>query len=173
MSVELLEVTGTEDVSQREVLSAITFTDRRSMSESTNFVNFHAQPRFRGIHRGINRYLNVFKRIQHCSNIAFATTVNSAAPYDHQSLQVGGCMDLVRVLVVEDFPPFRRIICSLLRTNPELQVIIEASDGLEAVQKAEELQPNLILLDVGLPTLNGIEVARRIRKLSPNPKYSS
>lgn len=76
-------------------------------------------------------------------------------------------MSSVRVLVVEDFEPFRRIICSLLRKSPELQVIGEASDGLEAVQKAEELQPNLILLDVGLPTLNGIEVARRIRKLSP------
>jgi len=79
-------------------------------------------------------------------------------------------VELVRVLVVEDFLPFRRIICSLLRKSTELQVISEASDGLEAVQKAEELQPNLILLDVGLPTLNGIEVARRIRKLSPQSK---
>jgi DNA-binding NarL/FixJ family response regulator len=79
-------------------------------------------------------------------------------------------MSSVRVLVVEDFEPFRRIICSLLRKSPELQVIGEASDGLEAVQKAEELQPNLILLDVGLPTLNGIEVARRIRELSPKSK---
>ena len=55
MSVELLEVTGTENVSQREVLCceiAITLTDRRSMSESPNFVNFHAQPRFAGIHEG-------------------------------------------------------------------------------------------------------------------------
>jgi DNA-binding NarL/FixJ family response regulator len=79
-------------------------------------------------------------------------------------------MELVRVLVVEDFAPFRRLICSMLGKNSELQVIGEASDGLEGVQKAEELQPNLVLLDVGLPKLDGLEAARRIRKVSPKSK---
>jgi DNA-binding NarL/FixJ family response regulator len=79
-------------------------------------------------------------------------------------------MSSVRVLVVEDFEPFRRFVCSILGKRPELQVVCEVSDGLEAVQKAEELQPDLILLDIGLPTLNGIEVARQIRKLSPQSK---
>jgi DNA-binding NarL/FixJ family response regulator len=54
--------------------------------------------------------------------------------------------------------------------RPELQVICEASDGFEAVQKAEELRPDLILLDIGLPKLDGIEAARRILQLSPNSK---
>jgi DNA-binding NarL/FixJ family response regulator len=76
----------------------------------------------------------------------------------------------VRVLVVEDYEPFRRFVCSTLDKRPESRVICEASDGLEAVQKAEELQPELILLDIGLPSLNGIEAARRIRKLSPKSK---
>jgi DNA-binding NarL/FixJ family response regulator len=71
---------------------------------------------------------------------------------------------------VEDFEPFRRFIASTLQKRPELQVICEVSDGLEAVQKAQELQPDLIVLDIGLPTLNGIEAARRIRKLSPESK---
>jgi DNA-binding NarL/FixJ family response regulator len=76
----------------------------------------------------------------------------------------------VRVLAVEDYKPFRRFVCSTLEERPELQVVGEAADGLEAVQKAEELKPDLIVLDIGLPTLNGIEAARRIRKLSPESK---
>jgi two-component system nitrate/nitrite response regulator NarL len=71
----------------------------------------------------------------------------------------------VRVLVVDDFEPWRRFVCSTLEKAPDLLVICEVSNGLEAVQKAEELKPDLILLDIGLPTLNGLEAARRIRKL--------
>jgi DNA-binding NarL/FixJ family response regulator len=76
----------------------------------------------------------------------------------------------VRVLVVDDYEPFRRIVCSTLGEEQDLQVIGEASDGLDAVRKAEELQPDLIVLDIGLPILNGIEAARRIRKLCPECK---
>jgi len=75
-----------------------------------------------------------------------------------------------RIIVVDDYDPFRRFICSTLRKRPELQIVGEVPDGLEAVQKAEELQPDLIVLDIGLPSLNGIEAARRIRKLSPKSK---
>src|ERR1700746_1045842 len=76
----------------------------------------------------------------------------------------------IRVLVVEDYPDFRRFIISALQSRAELQVICEVADGAEAVRKARELQPELILLDIGLPSLNGIEAARQIRKLSPNSK---
>ena len=76
----------------------------------------------------------------------------------------------VRVLVVEDFVPFRQFICSTLASLDGLQVIGDVSDGLEAVQKAQELQPDLILLDIGLPRLNGIEAARQIRELAPKSK---
>lgn len=73
----------------------------------------------------------------------------------------------VRVLVVDDHEPFRKFVCSTAGERPELQVIGEAGDGLQAVQKAGELRPDLILLDVGLPALNGIEAAHRISKLVP------
>ena len=74
---------------------------------------------------------------------------------------------IVRVLVVDDHEPFRNFVSATLQVRSELQVIGEASDGLEAVQKAEELRPDLIVLDIGLPTLNGIEAAHRISMLVP------
>jgi len=77
---------------------------------------------------------------------------------------------IVKVLVVDDFEPWCRVICSMLQKLAELQIVGEVSDGLEAVQRARELEPDLILLDVGLPGINGIEVARRIRELSPRTK---
>ena len=84
----------------------------------------------------------------------------------------GDCLETSssRVLVVEDSEPFRKFICSALREKSELQIVGEVSDGLQAVQRAEELQPDLIVLDIGLPTLNGIEASRRISALSPESK---
>ena len=79
-------------------------------------------------------------------------------------------MSILRILVVEDNEPFRRFVCSRLGKNSEWQVICEVSDGFEAVQKADELQPDLILLDIGLPTLDGMEAARRISATSPKSK---
>jgi DNA-binding NarL/FixJ family response regulator len=76
----------------------------------------------------------------------------------------------IRILVADDHEGWRRQARLLLRVRPELQVICEASDGPEAVQKAEELRPDLILLDISLPKLNGLEAARRIRQLAPESK---
>jgi len=76
----------------------------------------------------------------------------------------------VRVLVVDDFQLVRQWVCAALGNGQDLQVVGEASDGLEAVQKAVELKPDLVLMDIGLPCLNGIEAARRIRELVPEAK---
>lgn len=71
---------------------------------------------------------------------------------------------------MEDFQPFRASVAALLNRHFELQEMTEASEGLEAVEKARQLQPDLVLMDIGLPRLNGIEAARRIRAASPNSK---
>ena len=77
---------------------------------------------------------------------------------------------LVRIVIVEDFSAFRRSICSILQKRKNLQVVCEVSDGLEAVQKAKELKPDLILLDIGLPKLNGLRAAQEIRRVAPESK---
>jgi two-component system nitrate/nitrite response regulator NarL len=76
---------------------------------------------------------------------------------------------MLRILVVEDHEQFRRLICTELQRRRDFQ-IIEAADGVEAIQKAEELQPDLILLDINLPGLPGFEVARQARKLAPGSR---
>jgi DNA-binding NarL/FixJ family response regulator len=75
-----------------------------------------------------------------------------------------------RILVVDDYEPWRGFVTSTLRKQPELQIIGEASDGREAVEKAQELLPELILLDISLPLMNGFEAAGQIRELAPNAK---
>jgi DNA-binding NarL/FixJ family response regulator len=77
---------------------------------------------------------------------------------------------VIHVLVVEDHPVVRRAVCALLSGDPILNIVCETADGGQAVQKAEELQPELILLDIGLPGISGIEAARRIRRVSPKSR---
>jgi DNA-binding NarL/FixJ family response regulator len=74
---------------------------------------------------------------------------------------------VVRTLVVEDNAFWQEMIVRKLQEQRNLQVIAIVADGLEAVHNAEELQPDLVLLDIGLPRLNGIEVAKRLRKVAP------
>jgi DNA-binding NarL/FixJ family response regulator len=71
---------------------------------------------------------------------------------------------------VDDYEPWRRFERLTLLAQQDLQIIGEAADGDEAIQKVVELQPEVILLDISLPGLNGIEAARQIAKVAPNSK---
>src|SRR6201982_3126288 len=79
-------------------------------------------------------------------------------------------MAALRTLIVEDHEGLRAFLRSLLENETQCVVIGEASDGLQAVQRAQELQPDLILLDLSLPKLNGMEAGLRMRTISPNSK---
>jgi len=76
----------------------------------------------------------------------------------------------IRIFVVDNYEPFRRFVESMICRRPEFQIVGESADGLDAVRGAAELQPDLILLDIGLPSLNGIGAARQILQRSPNSK---
>lgn len=73
----------------------------------------------------------------------------------------------MRVLVVEDHPVVRRGLRSLLASQPDIRVIWEAGDAYEALQKVTETPFDVILMDISLPGMNGIEATRMIRQLSP------
>ena len=76
----------------------------------------------------------------------------------------------VRILIADDVAEWRSQIRSMLQASPEWQVISEARDGQEAVNAATKLRPDIILLDIGMPILNGIAAAKHIRQSSPNSR---
>src|ERR1700720_3110991 len=73
----------------------------------------------------------------------------------------------IRILVADDHPVVRHGLRTLLNSNPKWKVVGEAEDGLEAVEKTSRLRPDLVILDVSMPKMNGLEVCRRIRKSVP------
>ena len=76
-----------------------------------------------------------------------------------------------RILVVEDFERFLQFLCAALEEAPGCAVVGTATNGLQAVQRAEELHPDVVIMNIGLPGLNGIEAARRIRALSSATRF--
>ncbi len=82
----------------------------------------------------------------------------------------GGGTTPTRVLLVDDQPLFRRAIATLVEEQPDFTVIGEASNGVEALERARSLSPDLIVMDVEMPVMNGVEAVRLIRDELPNVK---
>lgn len=77
-------------------------------------------------------------------------------------------MARIRILVVDDHEMIRRGMCGLLSAQPDFDVVCQVSSGTEAVRKAEEYQPDVVLLDLSIPELNGFQAAPLIKKIAPN-----
>jgi DNA-binding NarL/FixJ family response regulator len=76
----------------------------------------------------------------------------------------------LRIVVVDDFPSWRQFVATMLQEHPQYRIVGEAADGAEAVRRCAELQPDLVLLDIGLPRIHGIEAAKRICAVAPRSK---
>jgi DNA-binding NarL/FixJ family response regulator len=74
----------------------------------------------------------------------------------------------VRIVVVDDSPLYRRTVCNILEKQPDMQVVAEAGDGVYAIQAVKTHKPDVVLMDVTLPVLDGIEATRRIKSEFPN-----
>jgi DNA-binding NarL/FixJ family response regulator len=74
----------------------------------------------------------------------------------------------IRIVVVDDSPLYRGVVCNMLENHSNLQVVAEAGDGHAAVQAAENLKPDVVLMDVSMPILNGIDATRIIKSKYPN-----
>ena len=79
-----------------------------------------------------------------------------------------GRLGAIRILVVDDHAIVRRTLCALLGAQPGMQVVGEAADGLQAVRKAEQYQPDVVLLDIAIPEINGLHAAPLIKEVAPD-----
>ena len=89
-------------------------------------------------------------------------------PHNSEPANAGGA--IIRILLVDDHSAWRSFVLSMLHKISRWEVVGEAADGIEAVERGLELKPDLMLIDIGLPKLSGIEVARRVGEMLPGTK---
>ena len=79
-------------------------------------------------------------------------------------------MNVIKVLLAEDHTIVRKGLCALLEKEVDINIVAEAENGREAIEKAQETKPDVVVMDIGMPILNGIEALRQLRKCCPEIK---
>ncbi len=79
-------------------------------------------------------------------------------------------MQIIKTLIVDDNTPFRKLLRSFLSSEPDIEVVGEASDGDTALNQAKKLLPDLVIMDVSMKKVNGIKTTRQIKKVMPEVK---
>jgi CheY-like chemotaxis protein/two-component sensor histidine kinase len=102
------------------------------------------------------------------ASFAAAATDSAVAPTSPDGDHAAGDTQVIRLLVVDDHQIMRQGLINLLNDQPDLEVIGEASDGLEAVEKTRSLKPDIVLMDVSMPRMGGIEATRRVKEEAPS-----
>ena len=98
-------------------------------------------------------------------------TGNRQSPFDNRQSPIGNHQSpIIRVLLAEDHTIVRKGLRALLADEPEIEVVGEAEDGREAVQMAQQLLPDVVLMDLSMPGLNGLEATRQIKRWVPEVK---
>ncbi len=75
--------------------------------------------------------------------------------------------DRIEVMIVDDHPVFRQGLRNVLATHEDIRIVGEATDGQEAIERAQELLPDVVMMDINLPTLNGLQATRKLKSLCP------
>lgn len=79
--------------------------------------------------------------------------------------------DNIKIMIVDDHPVFRQGLRDVLEIEPQMEVVAEASDGEQAVEVANEVDPDVVLMDINLPTMNGLQVTRQIKSDLPDTNF--
>ena len=86
---------------------------------------------------------------------------------DKNTVRENNTMPMRKILIVDDDMRLRRFVRELLSPEEDLQVVGEAVDGQEAIRKAQELQPDLVLVDITMPRMSGLDLTRRLKRIMP------
>jgi CheY-like chemotaxis protein len=114
----------------------------------------------------VDKYLSVPHSTAKDSQVRGSQRLNF--PLADSAIENHGTTPSVRILVVDDFPTIRRMVKHLVNSHPRFEVVGEAQDGHDAVVQAEVLKPDVVVINVTMPTMSGFEAARRIRSRLPD-----